>query len=335
MPESNFERIPSKPPVILPLPPGTKRLQWSVLIPVYNGLAYLEQTLNSVLCQDFGPDRMQIEVIDDVSNEGDVAAIVERVGKGRVAYYRQPVNVGNVRNFETCINRAVGEYIHILHGDDYVEQGFYKAITQLFIDFPEAGAACTDWRVVDDAGNAVWANEPVGDERGILKNWHQRIAIRQYLEPPAKVVKRSTYEDLGSFYLVNCSEDWLMWNRIAAKYPVAYHPEVLAKYRNHDQNTTAVSFKNRKNFLDIEKTMLYNIAHLPEDVRAESEKASRKNFAFYFANLAHRQWHSNYDKEEAIIVAKDALKFQVNAYSLKLYFKLLLKIATGYKGKSK
>lgn len=331
MPTANFERIPSTPPIILPLLAGTKRLQWSVMIPVYNGLAYLEQTLLSVLSQDFGPDRMQIEVIDDVSTEGDVAAIVNRVGNGRVAYYRQPFNVGNIRNFETCINRAVGQYIHILHGDDYVKPGFYKAITQLFIDFPEAGAACTDWRAVNDNGTFVWSNEPVGDERGILKNWHQRIAIRQYLEPPAKVVKRSVYEDLGSFYLVNCAEDWLMWNRIAAKYPVAYHPEVLAKYRNHDQNTTAVSFKNRKNFLDIYKTMLYNIAHLPEHLRAASEKASRKNFSFYFANLAHRQWHAHQDKEEALIVAKDALKFQVNTYSVKQYLKLLFKIATRYK----
>ncbi len=331
MPDSVFERIPSSPPVILPLPSGTKRLQWSVMIPVYNGLAYLEQTLRSVLCQDLGPDRMQIEVVDDVSNEGDVAAIVERVGQGRVTYYRQPFNVGNVRNFETCINRAVGEYIHILHGDDYVEPGFYEAITQLFIDFPEAGAACTDWRVVNDAGQTVWANEPIGDERGILKNWHQRIAIRQYLEPPAKVVKRSTYEAIGSFYLVNCSEDWLMWNRIAAKYPVAYHPEVLAKYRNHDQNITAVSFKNRKNFLDIEKTMLYNMAQLPEHLRAASEKASRKNFAFYFANLAHRQYHANHDVEEAFIIAKDALRFQVNKHSVMLYLKLVFKVLLRYK----
>lgn len=330
MPETVFERIPSSPPVIPPLPPDTKRLQWSVMIPVYNGLAYLEQTLNSVLVQDMGPDIMQIEVVDDVSNEGDVAAIVERVGKGRVTYYRQPVNVGNVRNFETCIKRAVGEFVHILHGDDYVEPGFFKAVTQLFADYPEAGAACTDWRAVDDLGNSVWTNEPVGDERGLLKNWHQRIAIRQWLEPPAMVVKRSVYEDLGSFYMVNCAEDWLMWNRIAAKYPVAYHPEVLAKYRNHEQNITSASFKNRKNFFDIYNTMLYNIAHLPEHLRAESEKASRKNFSFYFANLAHRQYHANHDKEEAIIVAKDALKFQVNAYSVKSYLKLLFKIATRY-----
>lgn len=331
MPDPNFERIPSTPPVILPLPSGTKRVQWSVMIPTYNCLAYVEKTILSVLCQDLGPDRMQIEVVDDVSSDGDVAELVERVGKGRVSFYKQPVNVGNVRNFETCINRAVGEYIHILHGDDYVEPGFYKAITQLFIDFPEAGAACTDWRAINDSGTPVWDNQPVGDERGILKNWQQRTAIRQYLEPPAKVVKRTVYEDLGSFYMVHNCEDWLMWNRIAAKYPVAYHPEVLAKYRNHDQNMTASSFKNRKSFFDIYNTMQYNIAHLPEHLRAVSEKASRKNYAFYFANLAHRQWHDNHDAEEAIIVAKDAMNFQVNLYSVKQYLKLLLKIATRYK----
>jgi hypothetical protein len=125
-------------------------VQWSVMIPVYNSIHYLEQTLNSVLSPDFGEFRHHI------------------------------------RNVETCINRAVGECVHILHGDDYVELDFYKAITQLFIDFPEAGTACTDWRVVDDAGMPVWTNAPVGDERGLLKNWHQRIAISQIPQSRSK-----------------------------------------------------------------------------------------------------------------------------------------------------
>lgn len=51
MPETVFERIPSTPPVIPPLSPDTKRLQWSVMIPVYNGLTYLEQTLCSVIAK--------------------------------------------------------------------------------------------------------------------------------------------------------------------------------------------------------------------------------------------------------------------------------------------
>ena len=115
------ERVPQVPPKIAPIPDGVPRPLWSVMIPVYNSLPYLEQTIRSILAQDPGEELMQIEVVDDISKDGDVAALVERVGKGRVQFYQQPVNVGNVRNFETCINRARGHYVHLLHGDDYVE----------------------------------------------------------------------------------------------------------------------------------------------------------------------------------------------------------------------
>jgi glycosyltransferase involved in cell wall biosynthesis len=61
---------------------------------------------------------MQIEVVDDGSTDADKEALVKQTGKGRVEYYRQPENVGSLRNFETRLNRATGHYIHILHGDD-------------------------------------------------------------------------------------------------------------------------------------------------------------------------------------------------------------------------
>ena len=50
----------------------------------------------------------QIEVVDDASTDADVAAVVERVGKGRVKYFRQSNNVGSLLNFKTCIDRAEG-----------------------------------------------------------------------------------------------------------------------------------------------------------------------------------------------------------------------------------
>ena len=323
------ERVPQVPPKIAPIPEGVPRPLWSVMIPVYNSLPYLEQTIRSILAQDPGEDLMQIEVVDDISKDGDVAALVERVGKGRVQFYQQPVNVGNVRNFETCIKRARGHYVHLLHGDDYVEPGYYTAIEKLFEDFPEAGAACTDWHYVTNDGNRLWNNEMIDTERGILKNWLQRISVRQYLEPPAMVVKRSTYEDLGAFYGVHCAEDWVMWVRIASKYPVAYTPEVLAKYRVHPQNITSASFKNGNNFRDLMKAIQMNMLYLPVGDRKKAEKASRKNFAFYFAHLAHNKYHQNGDTEMAKIIAKDALKFQWSAMAIKkallLYFKILIR----------
>src|SRR5215218_3673985 len=128
------------PPVIAPVTAG-HRPQWSVMIPVYNCAVFLPQTLESVLQQDPGTDRMQIEVVDDASTDADVEAIVAQVGNGRISYFRQPQNVGSLKNFETCLNRAQGLYIHLLHGDDKVRHGYYKKIGQLFDQFPESGAA--------------------------------------------------------------------------------------------------------------------------------------------------------------------------------------------------
>ncbi len=134
-------RIPTSPPVIAPLPDNAVRKLWSVMIPVYNCSDYLPQALQSVLDQDMGEDLMQIEVVDDCSTDADIENMVKEMGKGRVSYFRQPVNVGSLRNFETCLNRAHGKYIHLMHGDDKLINGFYKEITALFEKFPKAGAA--------------------------------------------------------------------------------------------------------------------------------------------------------------------------------------------------
>src|SRR5664279_5541505 len=110
------ERIPSTPPEIKPVADNIHRPLWSVMIPTYNCSQYLIDNLQSILEQDPGPGLMQIEVVDDYSTDTDVEYLVQKIGKGRVNYYRQPVNVGSIRNFETCLNRAKGQYIHLLHG---------------------------------------------------------------------------------------------------------------------------------------------------------------------------------------------------------------------------
>lgn len=105
----NRDRIPKLPPVIQPLAVGVEQLIWSVMIPVYNTYTYLEECLVSIMEQDRGLDQMQIMVVDDASTDGDVEQLVKRVGAGRIGYFRQPMNVGKLRNFETCIKLSQGK----------------------------------------------------------------------------------------------------------------------------------------------------------------------------------------------------------------------------------
>jgi glycosyltransferase involved in cell wall biosynthesis len=222
--EPSFTRIPSSPPLIAPVAPTDHRPLWSVMIPAYNCLVYLKDALLSVLAQDMGEDLMQIEVVDDASTDGDVAGLVASLGKGRVQYYRQPVNVGSLRNFETCINRSRGHYVHLLHGDDRVMVGYYARMTRLFEQHPLAGAAFSSYASIDEVGSRTYVPAPI-DSAGILSNWLLRIAERQLIQYASISVRREVYEHLGSFYGTNYGEDWEMWVRIARYYPWPIRPK--------------------------------------------------------------------------------------------------------------
>ncbi len=113
------------------------------MIPAYNPSAdYLEQVLKSILQQDPGAERMQIEVVDDCSPSVDVKKMVESIAGERVAFSQTPKNSGLAGCWNTCIERARGEWVHILHQDDIVQPGFYAALRKGTDDSKVGAAFC-------------------------------------------------------------------------------------------------------------------------------------------------------------------------------------------------
>jgi len=322
------DRIPLSPPVIPALPLNLERPLWSVMIPVYNCAAFLPETLASVLQQALPENNMQIEVIDDASTDADVKAMVQQIGKGRVKYYRQPENVGSLRNFETCLNRAQGRLVHLLHGDDRILPGYYEEISKLLERYPEVGAAFCRYNYVDGQGEKIYDQRPEIPTAGILPDWLQKIAAYQRMQYVAVTVRREVYEELGGFYGVTYGEDWEMWVRIARHYPVAYTPRILADYRKHISSISGQKFLSGQHLYDLVKVMQYIQQYLPANQRARVFKKSKKFYAAYGLRLANQLWHLNHDKASAHAQIKTALSLckDLDLYPqvLKIYTKMLI-----------
>jgi glycosyltransferase involved in cell wall biosynthesis len=326
-----MDRIPSSPPIIKPVPAGTERPLFSVMIPAYNCIGYLRETVLSVLVQDPGPERMQIAVVDDCSTDGDVGAMVAEVGRGRVEYYRQEKNVGSLRNFETCLNRSRGQLVHLLHGDDMVKPGFYKEIESVFRQFGDAGAVFTGYLHVDEKGEVLYPNEPLSDRPCIIEDWLNLIAERQWIQPPAMVVKRSVYEHLGGFFAIHYGEDWEMWVRISAHYPVAHSPRHLAKYRVHGRNITSDAFASGQNIRDVAKAIEIVKGYLPEDRRQKLYDRAKKHFSRYFARTSDMVYHAYRNPARALAQAKDAFRMSRNPTTMYFVFKMYIKMLIRYR----
>lgn len=206
---------------------------WSVMIPTYNPGELLGEALRSVLAQDPGPEHMQIQVVDDHSTRSDGEAIVREVAGNRVEFYRQSINVRHAANFNTCLARARGEVVHVLHDDDHVLDGFYAALEPAFREHPGIGAAFT--RFIYAHGDGHWHSLSPLEARqaGVLDSFLGKIARGQRITTPCIAVRRSVYEAVGGFdprFTVG-GEDWEMWVRIATHAPVWFEPEPLAVYR--------------------------------------------------------------------------------------------------------
>lgn len=262
-----------------PLPECDRPL-WSVMIPTYNCAHYLPETLKSVLMQDPGPEMMQIEVVDDGSTQDNPEALVRELAGDRVQFFRQPQNVGYIRNFETCLLRSRGHLVHLLHGDDSVRPGFYQKLQLLFTQHPEIGLAYCRHIFMDD--RSQWQRISVLEQAnsGLLSQALERIVARHPLQTPAVAVRRSVYEQLGGFdrRIKHSGEDWEMWCRIATQYPVGYEIEPLALYRSHDSSLSGQSMRTGLDLQNVRKAYEMVIAYLPQ---SKAAGLSRKAATFW------------------------------------------------------
>jgi glycosyltransferase involved in cell wall biosynthesis len=260
------------------------------MVPTYNARAdYLEQTLKSVLQQDPGPDQMQIEVIDDCSKDNTASEVTHRVGAGRVTFHREAENRGLANAFNRCIERARGQWVHILHQDDIVLPGFYERLYNGIGSKPNVGMAFSRFAIIDANGHWSGLGPLETPVPGVLDGWLERVGTGLRLECPAAVVKRETYERLGGFNKELTSVlDIEMWVRIAAHTPVYYEPQILAAYRWHGQNKSAIQERSAVAMQEIAGVIDSWKHYLPENSRAQLEEQGRQYWADASLMLAQR-----------------------------------------------
>lgn len=247
-----------RPPAIPPQCAGTERPRWSVMIPTFNCAAYLRKTLRSVLAQDPGPRLMQIEVVDDCSTKDDPATVVNELSpEGRVAFHRRSLNGGATANFNTCLERSRGDLVHVLHGDDAVQPGFYSAIDTLAAKHPQVALYATRALVVDGA-DVVYSVSPMLPSEGLLLV-DDEFFYRNPFYTPAVVVRRIFYETHGGFDpSFPHAADWELWLRVLRLGGGAVTRETLVRYRLHRDNDTSRLTRTAGNLEDMLRLFLWH-----------------------------------------------------------------------------
>jgi glycosyltransferase involved in cell wall biosynthesis len=277
------------------------------MIPTYECAGYLAEVLESVLNEEVPPAEMQIEVVDDSSGD-DPESVLRRVGAGRVGFYRQPSNVGIAANLTSCIRRSRGHLVHVLHGDDAVLPGFYRAYSALFTAYPEAVMAFSRAVAIDEDGRRLGLRGEGFSAARIVDDALESLITENYVVASSAVVRRRAYEELGGFnQTLSHTADWEMWMRVASTGPVGYLHEPYVLYREHVASDSNKAVLEARNIDEYVRATELGIELLPPARRPALRRSARRKYAAV-AEYYRRELHSRGQHRAALRHARRALR---------------------------
>jgi hypothetical protein len=211
------------------------------VIPVYNGQAFIDQTLASVAQQKLRPDR--VIVIDDCST--DSTPDIVRSFRGLTCeYVRNPANLGVIKNYNRALDYAQeGEYLQILHADDLIAPEFYHVMVELLADCRGRGMAwCQDERI-DENNQRLSVS---GESDGRVKIFSKDEFLRTKAEFGNQAFCATLFKTARQPAPCQYHPDFLIVNDVVFYAEYGVHCEaliqinrLLAQYRWHGNNTTS------------------------------------------------------------------------------------------------
>ncbi len=123
-------------------------------IPFYSGIHYLPRAIESVLAQSDSSWRAL--VCDDGSVEG-TEELVRSYGDSRIAYFKNPRNLGMAGNWNRCLELAESDLITLLHEDDELEPSYCATLRSAAARHPNAVAFYCGAHVIGDDGRPTFS----------------------------------------------------------------------------------------------------------------------------------------------------------------------------------
>jgi len=121
----------------------------SVVTPSYNQGRFIEETIRSVLLQDY--PNLEFIIIDGGSTDNTIEVIKKY--ETWLAYWVSESDRGQSHAINKGIIKATGEILFWLNSDDVVLPGAFKKIAGVFSDNPEIKMVIGQAKVIDAQGD--------------------------------------------------------------------------------------------------------------------------------------------------------------------------------------
>lgn len=269
--------------------PGTPRV--AVVMAAYRAA----QTLPAAACSVLGQAYPALELwIALRPGDGETRAAAQALADPRVHLVEQEGSgIANARN--AALRALAADLVMFLDADDAMFPGTIARYVADWQRGPRPALRFAHWEAVDPGGRTAPRRVPDPPVRGLVA-W---LALQNAVATCTAMVDTAILDEVGGFdERYDHAEDWDLWLRIAARYPLRRVPTVAAQYRQ-----TKLQRIYPRDFFTSERAIVERTA-LPAGQRRRALLLQRGRYgAYYLRTLAVRRGAQRRDVRPADLCA--------------------------------
>lgn len=231
----------------------------TVITPSFNQGQYIEETILSVINQDY--PNLEYIIMDGGSTDNTVEIIKKYQDK--IHYWVSEKDKGQSNAINKGLQKATGEIINWINSDDQLQPGALSAIVRHFIANPDAIIVHGRIEYFGETSNYYSTNLPT-------KDLETRYVSHICMPQPAAFFRKKLIEEQG--YLdesLHFSMDTDLYMRAGLHYTLVQTEDVIARFRLHGNSKSVSAFS--KTFLSDNKRIFSRVLATLDDQEAIGE----------------------------------------------------------------
>ena len=214
--------------------------EFSILIPTYDRLKYLDEAIESAINQNFIKSKFEIIIVDnDPKSNLEVESMIQSKKCKNLVYYKNESNIGMVGNWNRCIELSSGKWITFLHDDDLLEDHYLQKMNSFINKHPDYYLIAPTAQILKNE----YVNKPI---KARSKGKYIILKIQDLIYGNPVPTQGTMFDKKIAVELGGFSEkwwpgmDWIFWINYITKYNGVLIKDKLLFYRKHNE---AESFK--------------------------------------------------------------------------------------------
>lgn len=204
----------------------------SIITPSYNQGQYLEETIRSVLAQDY--PNLEFIIVDGASKDNSVEIIHKY--ESHLAWWVSEKDQGHADALNKGFAHATGDIFAWINSDDTYEPGAVAEAAAFLTAHPEVGMVYGDANLIDHSGQVI------GKFAAKQTSYRQMLRGSVHIPQATTFYRADLWRQLGPLDLsLFFAFDFNMWVKFAKVSEVRYVPRLWANFRLHEAGKSVLN----------------------------------------------------------------------------------------------